>query len=514
MSSHSSENYLDNLLNSMDGVKLNEAEAEQIIQEEFVDTMGSKTESDFLKEFESELESEAYNDYISDFENELESGQKEENQSVVEEEDIFKMADDDASLDDMLSHMESLSADGYEEDEVTQTMDTEDPMLGSLEDLDSAVGAFDTAMEESGLGEQTAESDLSEVNEPLLSEEKDAELSDILGVEEISESGEVEESVTAGEDVLDGLGGLDSLDELGNFDEVSEEEPEPDGKKKGKKEKKKKEKSEGGGFLEKLKLIFFGEDDEDDIDLDQVDVSNIDGLSDGDQQILKELGAEDGTTDKKGKKKEKKKKEKPKKEKPEKEKKEKPPKQPKPKKEKKPKEKDNTPPLPKVPVFMIWLMAGSMGLLVMLGTNLTSYSEGVTTAKSLYDTASYTEAYQKMAGLEIKEKDVELYQKVSTMASISSEYDSYLRYMTYGRKDLALDSLICAAGRCELNRENAVEYGCEEDLDALEKKIKKTLKKKFKISLKEALEFYAIDDRNEYTIALKDKIVELGINED
>lgn len=484
MSDHSSENYLDNLLNSVDGTGMDESE--QKIQEEFEKTMGSKTESDFLREFESELEAEVYNEYISEFENELESEPMKQN-NLMAEEDLFQMADDDASLDDMLAQMENISADGFD-DAVKQTMDTDDPNLGSLEDLDMAVGAFDSVMEES------EESTLVQDTDPLLSSEGDLELADILGTEIGEEIGE-----PMGEELSD-VG----LDDLGSFDQISTElEPENiDDKKNGKK----------GSFLEKLKLIFFGEDDEEDvIDLENVDVSNIEGLSEEEQKILGDLGDKG---DAKGKKKEKKKKEpKPKKEKPKKPPKEKKKKEPKPKKVKPPKEKDNTPPLPKGPVFLIWFMAASLGLLVILGTNLTSHSGGIRTAKLLYDTGSYTEAYQEIRGLSIKsDEDKELYYRISTMASVASEYDSYIRYLNYGRKDLALDSLICAAGRCELQKENAAIYGCEEDLKRLKKNVKTALKKKFKMSMSEALELYQIDDRNEYTIELKGKMEKLGIN--
>ena len=480
MSDHSSENYLDNLLNSVDGTGMDESE--QKIQEEFEKTMGSKTESDFLREFESELETEVYNEYISEFENELESEPVEQSNLAVEE-DLFQMADDDASLDDMLAQMENISADGFVDD-VKKTMDTDDPNLGSLEELDLAVGAFDSVMEES------EESTLVQDTDPLLSSEGDLELADILGTEIGEEIGENQSD--------------EGFDDLGNFDQISTElEPENiDDKKKGKK----------GSFLEKLKLIFFGEDDEEEvIDLENVDVSNIEGLSEEEQKILGELGDKG---DAKGKKKEKKKKEpKPKKEKPKKPPKEKKKKEPKPKKVKPPKEKDNTPPLPKGPVFLIWFMAASLGLLVILGTNLTSHSGGISSAKLLYDTGSYTEAYQEIRGLSSKsDEDKELYQRISTMASVASEYDSYIRYMNYGRKDLALDSLICAVGRCELQKENAAIYGCEEDLKRLKKNVKTALKKKFKMSMSEALELYQIDDRNEYTIELKGKMEKLGIN--
>ena len=486
MGDHSSENYLDNLLNSVDGTGMNESE--QKIQEEFEKTMRSKTESDFLREFESELEAEAYDEYITEFENELDSDQPMDRSLLSDmNEDVFQMEDDDTSLDDMLSQMEQISADGFVDD-AARTMDTDDPTMGSLENLDLAIGAFDSAMEqveENGDPMQDAE--------PLLSNEGDLALEDILGTDGIEEIGEPQDGL------MDDIG----LDDLGNFDQVLEEMPEQAGQDDAKANKK-------GSFLEKLKLIFFGEDDEEDVvDLENVDVSNIEGLTEEQQKMLSDGEQKKAEKGKKKEKKKKEKKEKPKKEKAPKEKKKKEKPQ-KPKKEKPPKEKDNTPPLPKVPVFLIWFMAGSLGLLVILGTNLTSSSQGFASAKFLYDTGSYTEAYQEIKGLKIKEDDAELFGKISTMASVDSEYHSYIRYLNYGRKDLAFDSLICAAGRCDVNLENAKTYGCEEELKQLKKKIKSELKKTFKISMSEALELYGIDDRNQYTLAVKEKLEELG----
>lgn len=486
MGDHSSENYLDNLLNSVDGTGMNESE--QKIQEEFEKTMRSKTESDFLREFESELEAEAYDEYITEFENELDSDQPMDRSLLSDmNEDVFQMADDDTSLDDMLSQMEQISADGFVDD-AAQTMDTDDPSMGSLEDLDLAIGAFDSAMDQNEGNEEAAQD-----TEPLLSNESDLALEDILGTDGIEEIGEPKDGL------MDEIG----LDDLGNFDQVLEDMPDQEGQNDSKANKK-------GSFLEKLKLIFFGEDDEEDVvDLENVDVSNIEGLTEEQQQMLSDAEQKKAEKGKKKEKKKKEKKEKPKKPPKEKKKKEK---APKPKKEKPPKEKDNTPPLPKVPVFLIWFMAGSLGLLVILGTNLTSSSQGFASAKFLYDTGSYTEAYQEIKGLTIKEDDAELFGKISTMASVDSEYHSYIRYLNYGRKDLAFDSLVCAAGRYDMNLENAKTYGCEEELKQLKKKIKSELKKTFKMSISEALELYAIDDRNQYTLAVKSKLEELGIN--
>ena len=218
---------------------------------------------------------------------------------------------------------------------------------------------------------------------------------------------------------------------------------------------------------------------------------------------------EEGITNSKKKDKKKKKKEKPKK--PKKEKKPKAPKKQKPKKEKKPKEVDNTPPLPKKPVILIWLWALSMLGLVILLTNLVSYSMSLSSAKNLMGREDYSAAFTELNGLEIKEKDIELYNQISALAPIDSEWDAYVSFKSYERKVEAFDSLICAAGRCEVNRESAVLCGAEAELNRFVEKITKELTQQYGVTYQEAIEVYNSFDRREYSIRMNQILERLGL---
>jgi hypothetical protein len=230
-------------------------------------------------------------------------------------------------------------------------------------------------------------------------------------------------------------------------------------------------------------------------------------MSEENAKIIKEIDEEEKA--KKAKKDKKKKEKKAKAEKPKKA--PKPKKPPKPKKEKPPKEKDNTPPLPKGPVIMIVIMVASLAVLVMLGTNLLNYSSVVTQAKAAYTAQNYTESFKLLQGERIQKKDQELYNKLSTLAAVSSEYDSFLVFRNAGQEDVALDSLICSAGRYNLNLESAAEYGCQDELNALGDKIASALTESYGISMDEAIELYNQRNRTEYTVLLQRKLRELGL---
>lgn len=310
-------------------------------------------------------------------------------------------------------------------------------------------------------------------------------------------------------------------------------------KKKGKKEKAPKEakaKDDGdgeekGGLFSKLSKALFG-DDEDEEEEGGEDAKADGGadVSDENQQILKELeGAapaddekpeEDKKAAKKRAKAEKKaqaakdkeakakakaeakaKKDQAKKEKAAKKAEE---------KAKKPKEKDNTPPLPKVPVILIFVMVGSLLGLILLGTRLVGYSNSMGLAEASYGEGSYADAFAEISGLKLKEEDQPTYEKYRIMAEASQEYDAYQSFMEAQIYDMALDSLVRTVGRCNKYMPDAESYGCVPELEALKSQAVGALGS-FGITEERANELYAIGDRTEYSVELHRILEQVGL---
>ena len=82
---------------------------------------------------------------------------------------------------------------------------------------------------------------------------------------------------------------------------------------------------------------------------------------------------------------------------------------------------------------------------------------------------------------------------------------------TYGSKIDALDALVCAYGRYDLNQKNAKEYGCEDQLEKIGGKIIKALLKDYDMTGDEALDIYQTRKRDDYTVKLHQKLKELGL---
>ena len=275
-----------------------------------------------------------------------------------------------------------------------------------------------------------------------------------------------------------------------------------------KKEKKK-------GFLSKLLDLMFGEDEDDEEAQQAVDeLDDLDNISDENLDILRAMNGDmmempEEQPAKKGKKEKKKKEKKPKEPK---EKKKKEPKQKKPKKEKKPKEKGKKEkPLPRGPVIMIWLLALSVFAFVMIGNNLLSKSNALLSAERSFDRGDYVESYGELVGVKLDESDTQLYERAKVLAGVQTELNAYYSMMEVRKFDLALDCLVRALGRSDLHMAEAEEWGVTTQMNALVSETTMQLMDQFNVTEKQARELYAIEDRDEYSLALDEILKGLGL---
>ena len=457
------EDYLDGLLNS--------------ISEKDLDTKkktGSETmqtEEDIMNDMENDLLSkEAEDNFLEQFEKELQNE---------------KSAPEEEKTDDFFNSLDQIvdGADHNNDDDFL--MDT----LGDIPGIDDVTKTEDLSQA------QTMEKEPDEQSEDTAepAQASDDTGSDAFGMDDAGSTG------------LDDFGDLGGADMFGD-NEAEETEITPDGKE----EIPKKE-----GFLKKISRILFGEDDEDeegDSALSQKEpiteenVGDID-LSDPNMQILQELGdipdisdapKEEEKPDPKEEKKKKK----------EKKKKEKKPKPPKP-----PKEPDLTPPLSKVPVILIFVMVFSFLILVMLATNLVDYSSSFSNAEDAYAKGDYEQAFQDVAGLEVKEKDQDTYRKYRILAYTAGQYRAYQNLVNQKIYDMALDSLISTIGSCEEYSSDAKELGCEGEISDIQAKAEEALEA-FKIDTQKALEVYDMKDRTAYSKEIYQILDDAGLSEE
>lgn len=186
----------------------------------------------------------------------------------------------------------------------------------------------------------------------------------------------------------------------------------------------------------------------------------------------------------------------------------------KPKKEKKPKKKSDVPkepPLPKVPVIMMWVLALSLMVLIFLGTSLVGYFSPVKESKEAFDQGDYVTAYERLKGIKVKKADQELFHAATALAGIQTELDAYNALMEHKQYELALDALVRGYGRCEVHSAEAEEWGVSEQLTKMQATLRKLLKEQFNVTSHRARKLYKIKKRTEYTMALQEILEGLGL---
>ena len=189
-------------------------------------------------------------------------------------------------------------------------------------------------------------------------------------------------------------------------------------------------------------------------------------------------------------------------EKPKKEKKKKEPKPKKPKKEKVKKEKKAPKPSELVKVtpktFLgIIIFAVVITVVVIFGTKIVNYSVSVKHAIDHFNNGKYDQAYDSIAGLEVKDKDKDTYYKIRTVMSVYVDYTSYISYKQLGMNVEALDSLIRGLGHYDDYYSDAEKYDVVAQYDGVKDKITAALAQ-YGVSEEDARYYAGLESEQQY----------------
>ncbi len=210
----------------------------------------------------------------------------------------------------------------------------------------------------------------------------------------------------------------------------------------------------------------------------------------GDRDSLADADPEEEFSKNKKKKKEKKVKEKkPKKEK-----------APKPKKEKKPKKVKEPSNEPKIPIktiagavlFAVIIIVGSI-----FGSKFANYQLTVRHAQAYFEQKNYSAAYSTLSGLDLKGKDLQLYEKVQTICAVKQGMDGFNAAFERGDYALGLDSLVRAVGWKNENQTRIISNNVVMEVDEYYTQILGVLNR-YELTEENALDLYAIRNYGEY----------------
>ncbi len=132
----------------------------------------------------------------------------------------------------------------------------------------------------------------------------------------------------------------------------------------------------------------------------------------------------------------------------------------------------------KVPTAVIIIVFAGfvvLGLLVVLGSINFNYSQVIKKATDYFERQRYRLAYEEVAGVEVKEEDEQLRDRIYTVMYVERLYESYENNMTLGRPDKALDSLLRGLEKYDEHYEEAVALGIAKDVKSVKEKIVNSL---------------------------------------
>lgn len=165
-------------------------------------------------------------------------------------------------------------------------------------------------------------------------------------------------------------------------------------------------------------------------------------------------------------------------------------------------------PVSKIAVAFILTIAIVFVVFVVVGTNVYSYSQYVANAQTNFDHQNYEEAYEEIYGLNLKEADQVIYDKIMTVMYVNKQLNSFESYYTIEKYPEALDSLLKGLRKYDKHILQAQELGIDKHLVSIKDKILVELKEKFDINEEDAIKINSIENQMEYSIEVYDTIFE------
>lgn len=157
---------------------------------------------------------------------------------------------------------------------------------------------------------------------------------------------------------------------------------------------------------------------------------------------------------------------------------------------------------------IVFVILACLGVFVFVGTNMFSYNRGVAAAQSYFEKGQYEEAYNELSGLNLKEEDKVLYDKVATIMHVYQQLDAYDTYCKAERYPQALDALLKGIREYEKYMPQAIELDVTDSMETIKSQMVSELSREYGITEEMAREINQITDSSEYSL----RVYELAKN--
>ena len=153
----------------------------------------------------------------------------------------------------------------------------------------------------------------------------------------------------------------------------------------------------------------------------------------------------------------------------------------------------------RVGATIVFVCLGAFAASVIFGSSTFSYNQSVTKATEHFGNREYTEAYNELRGVELKDEDIEKYDKVITVMYVNKQLDSYNNYYAMQMYPEALDSLLKGLEKYDKHLEAAGQLGVVDDLDYVKNQILEELRITFSLNEKQAYKIIDAPTQAEYS---------------
>ncbi|MCM1497639.1 MAG: hypothetical protein NC124_04150 [Clostridium sp.] len=137
-------------------------------------------------------------------------------------------------------------------------------------------------------------------------------------------------------------------------------------------------------------------------------------------------------------------------------------------------------------IFIFSVFIGG-ALLYYLGLNNFDYSQAIKKATDYFANRRYHRAYDEIKGVEVKEDDQDLKDRIYTVMYVERLYEAFQNNIRLGFQEKALDSLLRGVGKYYEHYDEAVELGIVADLDYSFGQIQNVLATQYGITVEQAM---------------------------
>lgn len=155
---------------------------------------------------------------------------------------------------------------------------------------------------------------------------------------------------------------------------------------------------------------------------------------------------------------------------------------------------------------IIFVFAAVITVFVIVGTNTFTYTNVVKSASNYLNQKQYTKAYQQIAGVNIKEKDEILYDKIVTIMYVNKQYNSYENYFNMEMYPESLDSLIKGLERYQKYKSQASELEIMDDMNYVKANILEALNDSFQLKENDVQYLMDMESQEKYS----DEVIKLA----